>query len=159
MNEPQRMKVAIQTVIQEMMDRVMNRVLVQDPFIVEDHHSRRPLYAALVPDEIFKGAHFAHPVAPVFVIVCHGCPRPRQAGLPSLLHQLLAGLVQAHQHFMLLELTMIDLQHVLHGAYKVGAAFWRNAPAFFQPRLQLVFFRVRRTVSVLMLSTISSSTS
>jgi hypothetical protein len=41
-----------------MMDRVMNKVLVTDPFIKEDHHAKKPLYAALVPDEIFKGAHF-----------------------------------------------------------------------------------------------------
>jgi hypothetical protein len=40
------------------MDRVMNKVLVQDPFIKEKHHSAKPLYAALVPDEIFKGSHF-----------------------------------------------------------------------------------------------------
>lgn len=36
----------------------MNRVLVTDPFIKEKHHSKKPLYAALVPDEIFKGSHF-----------------------------------------------------------------------------------------------------
>jgi hypothetical protein len=41
-----------------MMERVMNNVLVNDPFIKEKHHSSKPLYAALVPDEIFKGSHF-----------------------------------------------------------------------------------------------------
>lgn len=40
------------------MDRVMNNVLIKDPFIKEKHHSSKPLYAALVPDEIFKGSHF-----------------------------------------------------------------------------------------------------
>ena len=58
MDQSQRIKAAIQAVITAMMDRVMTRVLVQDPFIVEDHRAKRPLYAALVPDEIFKGAHF-----------------------------------------------------------------------------------------------------
>lgn len=53
-----RMKTAIQSVIKEMMDRVMEKVLITDPFIKEDHHAKKPLYAALVPDEIFKGAHF-----------------------------------------------------------------------------------------------------
>ena len=52
------MKAAIQEVIREMMERVMNRVLVEDPFIVEKHRATKPLYAALVPDEIFKGSHF-----------------------------------------------------------------------------------------------------
>lgn len=52
------MKSAIQAVIKEMMDKVMNKVLVEDPFIEEEHHAKKPLYAALVPDEIFKGSHF-----------------------------------------------------------------------------------------------------
>lgn len=52
------MKVAIQSVIRTMMDRVMNNVLINDPFIAEKHQAQKPLYAALVPDEIFKAAHF-----------------------------------------------------------------------------------------------------
>lgn len=52
------MKEAIQTVIRELMDRVMERVLYTDPFIPEKHWAKKPLYAALVPDEIFKGSHF-----------------------------------------------------------------------------------------------------
>lgn len=51
-------KEAIQAVIKEMMDRVLQKVLVEDPFIAEEHHATKPLYAALVPDEIFKGSHF-----------------------------------------------------------------------------------------------------
>ena len=49
---------AILDVIQTMMDKVMERVLVSDPFVAEKHHAKKPLYAALVPDEIFKGSHF-----------------------------------------------------------------------------------------------------
>lgn len=45
-------------VVTELMDRVMDKVLITDPFIKEKHHSSKPLYAALVPDEIFKGSHF-----------------------------------------------------------------------------------------------------
>lgn len=52
------MKLTIQAVIKEMMDRVMNKVLREDPFIKEKHKAKTPLYAALVPDEIFKGSHF-----------------------------------------------------------------------------------------------------
>lgn len=40
------------------MERVMVRVIEEDPFIPEKHHAKKPLYAALVPDEIFKGSHF-----------------------------------------------------------------------------------------------------
>ena len=49
---------AIQEVVSTMMDRVLQRVLVEGPFIKEKHHANKPLYAALVPDEIFKGSHF-----------------------------------------------------------------------------------------------------
>jgi hypothetical protein len=58
MTKAEQMKKAIQAVIKTMMDRVMNNVLVDDPFIKEDHRAEKPLYAALVPDEIFKGSHF-----------------------------------------------------------------------------------------------------
>jgi hypothetical protein len=58
MSDPQQMKTAIQTVIKGMMDRIMHKVLIEDPFIKEEHRNKKPLYAALVPDEIFKGSHF-----------------------------------------------------------------------------------------------------
>lgn len=58
MTKEQEMKEEIQSVIKLMMDRVMQKVLVEDPFIKEDHKAEKPLYAALVPDEIFKGSHF-----------------------------------------------------------------------------------------------------
>ncbi|MDD3071112.1 MAG: TdeIII family type II restriction endonuclease, partial [Methanoculleus horonobensis] len=58
MSDSKRMKAAIQQVVQELMDGVMERVLVSDPFVKEAHHSKKPLYAALIPDEIFKGSHF-----------------------------------------------------------------------------------------------------
>lgn len=57
-NKRDEIKLAIQKVIQKMMDRVMDNVLNKDPFIKENHRSTKPLYAALVPDEIFKGSHF-----------------------------------------------------------------------------------------------------
>lgn len=58
MPEHSNMKLAIQTTIQAMMDRVIDNVLVKDPFLKEEHRAKKPLYAALVPDEIFKNSHF-----------------------------------------------------------------------------------------------------
>lgn len=58
MDNQQDMKTAIQDVIKTMMDRVMEKVLVIDPFLKDAHRAGKPLYAALVPDEIFKGSHF-----------------------------------------------------------------------------------------------------
>ncbi|MEA5458077.1 TdeIII family type II restriction endonuclease [Arcicella sp. LKC2W] len=58
MNKQERVALAIKGVVSKMMDRVMENVLVNDPFVKEKHHASKPLYAALVPDEIFKGSHF-----------------------------------------------------------------------------------------------------
>jgi hypothetical protein len=52
------MKEAIQAVVKELMDRVMHKVLIKDPFVKEKFKADKPLYAALVPTEIFKGSHF-----------------------------------------------------------------------------------------------------
>lgn len=57
-DKQKRISAAIKIVVSDLMERVMNKVLVTDPFIKEKHHSSKPLYAALVPDEIFKGSHF-----------------------------------------------------------------------------------------------------
>lgn len=48
----------IRLIITQMMEKVMNNVLVKSPFVPEVHHAQKPLYAALVPDQIFKGSHF-----------------------------------------------------------------------------------------------------
>ena len=58
MTNKEKMKDEIQNVIKVLMDRVMNKVLFEDPFLKEKHRAKKPLYAALVPDEIFKGSHF-----------------------------------------------------------------------------------------------------
>lgn len=58
MKKNEAMKNAINSVVSAMMDRIMENVLVVDPFIVDEHIAKKPLYAALVPDEIFKGSHF-----------------------------------------------------------------------------------------------------
>lgn len=58
MNNQEKISLAIKNIISTMMDRVMENVLQKDPFIVEEHRAKKPLYAALVPDEIFKGSHF-----------------------------------------------------------------------------------------------------
>lgn len=50
--------IAVRDVVTTLMDKVMDKVLIEDPFVVEKHYATKPLYAALVPDEIFKGSHF-----------------------------------------------------------------------------------------------------
>ncbi len=58
MSKQERVALAIKEVVSSMMNRVMDNVLIKDPFIKEKHHASKPLYSALVPDEIFKGSHF-----------------------------------------------------------------------------------------------------
>ncbi|MGI6295248.1 MAG: TdeIII family type II restriction endonuclease [Armatimonadota bacterium] len=58
MPDSESMKAAIQQTIQDLMERVLQRVMIDDPFIEAEHRAKKPLYAALVPDEIFKGSHF-----------------------------------------------------------------------------------------------------
>lgn len=49
---------AILSVIKKLMEGVMYNVLIKHPFIAEDFSKDKPLYATLVPDEIWKGSHF-----------------------------------------------------------------------------------------------------
>jgi Type II restriction endonuclease, TdeIII len=58
MNKEERIALAIKNIISKMMDRVMDNVMIKDPFVTESHRLSKPLYSALVPDEIFKGSHF-----------------------------------------------------------------------------------------------------
>ena len=53
-----RISKSIKKVISDLMENLLNKVLIVDPFIKEDHYFKKPIYAALVPDEIFKGSHF-----------------------------------------------------------------------------------------------------
>jgi len=41
-----------------MMDRVMVRVMDEDPFVYDNFKGEKPLYDALVPHEVFLGSHF-----------------------------------------------------------------------------------------------------
>jgi|JFJP01.1.fsa_nt_gi site-specific DNA-cytosine methylase len=78
MDKQQRIAKAIKDVIPKMMDRVMDRVLITDPFIKENHRANKPLYAALVPDEIFKGSHFERRFVTPYISCTHP-HEPRRA--------------------------------------------------------------------------------
>ena len=95
----------------------------------------------------------------VFVIVDTHRPRPGCTRLACLLEVLVTRLIQTHQDFLLPIGALVDFQHVFHRTHKARTALRRQAPALFQPRLEHVFLSVRRTVSVLMRSTMLHSTS
>src|SRR5262245_27574066 len=61
--------------------------------------------------------------------------------------QLFAAFIHAHHRLLRVVGAVIHVQHVFHGRDKISRRSFRQAPAFFQPRLKFVFLSVRRTVS------------
>ena len=57
---------AAQSLVRSMKTGVMRDVLVNHPFLPKDIHAQIPLFAALVPDEIFKGSYFENRFAASF---------------------------------------------------------------------------------------------
>src|SRR5205807_9766824 len=54
--------------------------------------------------------------------------------------------------------SVVNLQDIFHRTDEFGIGLRRDAPLLLQPRLEFVFFSVRRTVSVDTVSTTSNST-
>ena len=86
-----------------------------------------------------RGPGFRAPRRSSFII--KRAPRAGRARQARFLHLLFAGLIQADENLVVPIGTLVDLQHVLHGADKFRTALRRNAPTLFQPRLEFVFFR------------------
>jgi len=99
MDNGQEMKIAIQGVIKAMMDSFMEKILVTDPFMKDQHRAKKPLYAALVPDEIFKGSHFERRFVTPFGNVWEELARvAATAGLGKVeTHHTIHGLVNAER--------------------------------------------------------------
>ena len=53
-----KLRVDVEDIITAAMERVMKRVLHEDPFDSAKRERERPLHTALVPDAIFQGSHF-----------------------------------------------------------------------------------------------------
>ena len=96
----------------------------------------------------------AHSIALVFVVVGRHRAGRCGTGHSRLLDLLFARLIHAHQNFVLIIRPLVDFQR----AHKLRALTGRDAPTLLQPRLEFVFLSTWRTVSVLMVSTISHST-
>ena len=100
----------------------------------------------------------AHSVTLILVVVCRYCPRCRWTRRSRLFDLLFARLIHTHQSLIPIIRALVDFQHVFHRTHKLCALRRRYAPTLLQPRLEFVFFNTLRTVSVLMVSTISHST-
>ncbi len=60
------LEAAIRSVITDAMKRVVVRALEEDPFDGAHHEVEKPLHAALVPEDIFKGSHFERRFVTIF---------------------------------------------------------------------------------------------
>src|SRR5258708_24423044 len=134
-------------------DQILDGVRPIDPGALVGHLDPPLTAQGLVEDE-----QIGHAVAAVFGIEARGLPRLNRERQPRLADQLFADLVHAHQRMLGILRAGVHLQHILHVPDEVPVRFGWNAPLFFQPRLEFVFFKVRRTVSYETVSTYSSST-
>src|SRR5581483_6889613 len=95
------------------------------------------------------------------VLVIHPCrlTRSRRDGVAGLINQLRRGLVHAHDGPVRVVWPLVDVQHLLHPADELGVLARRDDPLLDLPRLQVVFFIARPTVSAEIVSTTRSATS
>src|SRR6185503_3954032 len=75
-------------------------------------------------------------VAPVFIVKSLPTTRLRLNRLASLLYQLCTCFIETDRRSLLVIRLFIQIQHIFHVGYKVGAHF-RYAPLSFLPRLEL----------------------
>ena len=94
-------------------------------------------------------ARTSHPLAPKISPLLPGSDvaRTRRERVADLGDQLLTALVHADHGSAGIVWAMVHFQHIFHCSHECGRGPRGQAPAFLQPRLELVFFRVRRTVS------------
>ena len=97
------------------------------------------------------------PVALVLVIKPFPPSCLGRDGRPLLGHQLPGGLVETDYGPLGVIGFRVEVQHVLHAGYELGAHLW-DAPLLFPPGLEFVFFSTCLTVSREMESVNSSST-
>ena len=135
--------------------------VLQDPGEVPPRAAVGDLDMAPSVERGIEHEQVRRPVALALIVeVEPGRPaRTRRQRRARLLRLPLRRLVRADQRGPVVMIPAVDAERVLHGADEVRVRLRRNAPAFLQPRLQTVFFSVRLTVSLEMLSTAPSSTS
>ena len=93
-----------------------------------------------------KEKKIARAVALVFVIKALRLPWLGRQRLPGLFDALLARLLKVDLGTFGILRLRVHLQHVFHRGDKLGAHV-RDAPLLLQPRLEVVFFHPRRTLS------------
>ncbi len=126
--------------------------------IILPRPSIRHLYVSLPGQWLEDHEQIRHAVANVLVVVTSDLPWSGRHGRLLFADQLLARLVQAHYRTGRIIRPLVHLQHVFHLPNELGVGLRWNAPLFAQPRLEFIFFSVRRTVSFERASTYSKAT-
>src|SRR4051794_41363076 len=95
----------------------------------------------------------------ILVVLARNVPLRQRQRRPDVAEQLLGDLVHADQGAARIIRAGVDVQDVFHAPHELTILMRWNAPLPPQMRLELVFFRIRRTVWYETSSTTSSSTS
>ena len=91
--------------------------------------------------------NIAHAAAPIFIVVPGRNPPRCRHGDSRFPNQLFGGFVHAYNWIPWIKGALVNLQHPFHAGNKIAVLLRRNYPPFTPPRLEFVFFRMRRTVS------------
>ena len=92
----------------------------------------------------------------IFRIVFFGVSRTRRQRFPDFAQQLVRFFIHAHYRDNRIIRHLVDVQDILHAGYEFGIFLWRDTPVVVSVRLEFVFLRTLRIVSLLM--GVSSST-
>ena len=101
------------------------------------------------PASQWFGSHeyIAGAEAPVFVVLPRRSSRGGWDRAARLADQLAWSLVHAHHRKLCIIRTPIEVKHSLHCGGEIGIVLGGNHPTLASPRLEVVFFSTRRTVS------------
>src|SRR5215510_4091162 len=98
------------------------------------------------PQRPNKEEEICRAFAAIFIIVPNGLSRPSRQGVPCLTDQFHGTVIKTDLGTPYIIWLGIQIQHILHVPDKVRT-YAGNTPFFALPRLEIVFFSTRRTVS------------
>src|SRR5262249_25986220 len=111
------------------------------------------------PQGLAHQEQVARPLTLVLVVLLGPLARADRLPRSHLTEQLPAGFVEAHHRLLWIVRQQVGLEHILHPPDVLPVCLRRDAPGPDYPRIDGVFFRAWRTVSVLTGSVNPSATS
>ncbi len=108
---------------------------------------RRNRYRLSAVDRLYSEKDVRCSVSFVFAIILQRLSGLNRNGDTNFPNELLAQFVHADLRIVRIIRSGVDFQDILHGTDKFGVLFRGNAPFFFLPGLQFIFFNALRTAS------------